>query len=239
MRRVYSSLALSNCCTPPPVLSRYLGASDPPRPYPGPHPPPRFCIRSLSSSSCLTSTLRSAAATFPPPTAWVVYFSRRPLLPQVLELFQSLGLHSTRSNRNLSTSDLKGMGRGRIPTASGAGIRRNPLATSLDGSGMRAALGPTARHPGSDVRSPARTNERSGEGAPVAPAPRAGGGGVGLPTTTGGVHTAGLGMLSRAVPEPPRLASIASSPPPAERAPLGAEGAEPREPVSTFAVRLS
>lgn len=133
--------------------------------------------------------------------------------PQVLELFQSLGLHSTRSNRNLSTSDLNGMGRGRVLTASGRGIRRNPLATSLDGSAMRAAIAPAALHRAAPCGSML--------------------GGSGLPSST--VNAAGLGLPSRALPEPPRLATIASSPPPAERVSLGSEQSEP---ASTLGVRL-
>lgn len=90
---------------------------------------------------------------------------------EVLELCQSLRLHSTRANRNLSTSDLKGLGRGRVPIRG-----EGPLNSSMDGSTMRAVFAATR-----------------GTSTPFA-----------LP--------AGHGA---------RLASIAASPPPGQRAELG------------------
>ena len=57
---------------------------------------------------------------------------------EVVELCQSLRLHSTRANRNLSTSDLKGLGRGRVPIRG-----EGPLNSSMDGSTMRAVFAAT------------------------------------------------------------------------------------------------
>lgn len=116
------------------------------------------------------------------------------------------------------------MGRGRphAPTQP-VGIRRSPLATSLDSSTLRAAISGDATET-SFVGQYRRASSGVFSGV------------SGLGAALGGVF--GGSAPHRATVEPPRLAPIASSPPQEERASLTAEPADGREQQS-LSVRLS
>jgi len=140
---------------------------------------------------------------------------------QVLELLQSLRLHSTRSNRNLSTSDLSGLGRGRTQPAQPPPARigrGGALGSSMDS--MRMASGPSPL-----------VQRRAG--AP--PASSAAAAASLLPAGGGSLFPAG----GRGRDEQ-RLESIASSPPPGERS--SADPDDPplrRAPETAVKVRLN